>query len=383
LAQEGHQGKRTIFGDDCVFDLTSPAADLVRNEFERVSRLANEGVRSAHFYSDFLKDEVRPFAKVKAGKTRLVSGSPLVYSLCVRRFFMDFVDFMVSNRVALPPCIGINQYKEWVCIAEQIVSAGCQDTVVAGDFKNFDGSLSSQVLWSVYKIIEMWYGSDANNTGRRILWLEVVNSRHIRGNLMYEWHKGLPSGHPMTSVINSIANMVLFHYAWVLITRTSPVRFLTHNQLYVYGDDNLLAIGDDDVSVDKVNQHTLTAAFRRMGLTYTTENKDDEEVSTVRSLQDVSFLKRTFRYEDGHWYAPLDLQTILEIPMWCMNKSLLESITQTNIDTALIELSAHPREVWDTWAPRIIEESRRHGFAVLTTTREDNQAAYRGRVTPW
>jgi hypothetical protein len=383
LTQLGHQGKKTAFGIDEAYDLSGPHANAVRQSFDEVVAAANRGDRRVHFFSDFLKDETRPCEKVLAGKTRLVSGCPMVYTLCVRAFFLDFVNFIVGNRVTTPSCIGINQYKEWSSIVSHVYNVGAENTMVAGDFKNFDGSLSSQVLWAVFRVIEMWYGADPNNIGRRTLWCEVVNSRHIRGKLMYEWHKGLPSGHPMTSVINSIANTLLFHYAWVLITRLPPVRFLDDNRLFVYGDDNIVAVHNTPEAENQINQFTLAAAFRRMGLTYTSENKDDTEVSTVRPLTEISFLKRGFRREGGYWYAPLDLQTILEIPMWCMNKAELDKITAANIATALMELSAHPQDVWDQWAEKIISAAREHGFVVLTTSREENQALYRGMDSPW
>lgn len=49
-----------------------------------------------------------------------------------------------------------------------------------------------------------------------------------------------------------------------------------------------------------------------LGLTYTSERKDEAIVPDYRSLLEVSFLKRGFRYDEDYcrWVAPLELDSI-------------------------------------------------------------------------
>jgi hypothetical protein len=104
-------------------------------------------------------------------------------------------------------------------------------------------------------------------------------------------------------------------------------------------------------------------------MNYTNEKKAGE-VGLTRTIEEVDFLKRSFLLVRegplvGTFVAPLSLDTIVEMPYWCKNKNLLTEITQDTFETALMELSAHPKEVWDMWGPLMCSSYRRAGFRTL------------------
>jgi hypothetical protein len=97
-----------------------------------------------------------------------------------------------------------------------------------------------------------------------------------------------------------------------------------------------------------------------MGFTYTTEAKDGKDVEPLRPIFDVSFLKRSFIKSviTKTIICPLEMAVILEIPQWTIAKDSDWLFTKINVDIALRELSLHPPDVYDLWAPKIINASR-------------------------
>lgn len=345
-----YPGKTRFFGKTDDFDLSTVAAKELKERVEYIIDQARRNVRCLHVYTDNLKDELRPIEKVKKGKTRLFSGSPIDYMLCVRQYFATFVAWIVHNRVINGIAVGINVYDEdWGRIVHYLSQVG--SNFIAGDFSAFDASLSADLLGVVGELIQAWY-SDEHGTTRLVLWQEVVNSRHVSGDVIYEWSHGLPSGHPLTTIINCLANRILFYAAFAKLC--PGLEFSDHVRLVVYGDDNVLSVSDDVVGV--FNQHTLTEYFRCVGMTYTGEDKEAELVPKFRSLSDVSFLKRKFVQNErfpGKWVAPLELRVVLDMAYWTINSIMRDKISTDKTETALNELSLHGKKVFLHWAAKI------------------------------
>ena len=80
---------------------------------------------------------------------------------------------------------------------------------LAGDFKNFDGTLMPCLLWEIYEIIEQFYGRESKIT--RALWLEITDSRQVFGNAVAHIASGQPSGNPATTFVNTMYNTALLY----------------------------------------------------------------------------------------------------------------------------------------------------------------------------
>jgi hypothetical protein len=192
-----------------------------------------------------------------------------------------------------------------------------------------------------------------------VLWLEVTHSVHLGGvglsrSMLYTWAKSLPSGHPITSLINSLYNLLVWTVAWgELAGREALPRFWDFVSPVVYGDDNIVGVAD--CVKHFFNQGTVTEAFKLQGMEYTEETKTGIEQLGVRRIEECAFLKRGFRYDDvlEQWVAPLSLDTALFIPYWCHDAKQLDTIVRDNVETCLMELALHPQDVWDTYAPKI------------------------------
>ena len=91
-------------------------------------------------------------------------------------------------------------------------------------------------------------------------------------------------------------------------------------------------------------------------MSYTTAEKEEVNENTpLLDFENVTFLKRGFLYgpDFGEWCAPLALDTVLEMALWSRGDTELERTrnVQQTFDHAVVELSLHPREVFNKYAP--------------------------------
>jgi hypothetical protein len=356
---EGKPGKSAFFGEGQIYDLQTPACVELRERVQKRMENLKNGIRNEVIFMDFAKDERRPIAKVDEGKTRMINACPLDHLIEVRQLFMAFAMWIQSNRIDNGICVGINPYSdEWHKLATKLKSKG--SAVDAGDFSEFDYSELSSFLWSILHIINRWYNDeDGNNKARETAWYEVVNSVHINGSYVYHLVSSLPSGHPLTVIINSMYVQLAFRYVWVLLHRenvSSLENFNDHLYIASYGDDNVHNKSFYAQSI--MSEERLIELFSVIGLKYTNEKKDTE-IRKFRTLADVSFLKRDFRFESSimKYVAPLSLETLLEFVYWTKKGSQSEVITKQNVDNCMMELSLHDPIVFDKYSSTLLKNA--------------------------
>jgi hypothetical protein len=87
-------------------------------------------------------------------------------------------------------------------------------------------------------------------------------------------------------------------------------------------------------------------------MTYTSDKKDGI-LGTTTTIDEITFLKRGFRFEKGRVLCPLELKSFLYTVYWCKNKKLEAQIAVDVLESSLQELSLHGQEVWDERAPAV------------------------------
>lgn len=368
-------GKTRWFGKGEDYDLTRPECLELERECSDVISSAKRGVRSLHIFSDHLKDEKVSHEKSAIGKTRLFCGSPLVLLICIRMYFLDFVASLMTYRISNGSAIGVNPYQEWGFLYSSLQKFS--DHIVAGDFSSFDVSQTAQLLWAVYDIIDRWYrergATEESCTVRRVLWEEVVNSVHINGKLLYMWIGSLPSGLALTTVVNTLYNNMIVKIA-AFRASGRDMKFFSQISSFVkpvaYGDDGIMAIKHSIISW--FNQNALTRELALCGMTYTDETKSADGVTAPYSvIYGRTFLKRTFakRYElEDRIVGPLELDSIREMILWTKKGPFEYSTQCSNVDFVLRELALHGSEIYQEYAPKILDISRRFLNYVPTIT---------------
>jgi hypothetical protein len=352
-------GKRYWLGIGEEYDLSRPQAKVLKNVCEGIIEKARVGVRSEHIFIDFLKDERRPIEKVLAGKTRMVNAGPLNYLIIVRMYFGAFCNWFTKNRILNGSAIGVNPYSaEWHVIATQLESFGRNmKNVGAGDYSAYDGSEKPVVHHAILEVINKWYDDGEENALiREVLWAELVQGRHLTSNIIYTAVMSLPSGHPLTALVNTMYNAIAFRYCWYRANDddiSSLSRFLENIYTIMLGDDNVYSVAEG--WIDKFNDLNLEKWMKEFGLTYTNELKT-VSVGELRHITEVSFLKRCFRFDDScsRYVAPLEMSVILEMPYWTKRDQAIP-ITESNVQTSIMELALHGREIYDMWSKRIVD----------------------------
>jgi len=358
--RKGFPGKTFWLGDGDRYDLNNPNFLALKKRVEELEKLAMECKRGEVVFVDSLKDELRKLPKVADGSTRVFSACNFEYLILWRKYFGPFSVWLMRNKIINMCGVGINCYSaEWDFLARMMKSKGKK--TLAGDYKGFDTCHVVEILWAICDMINDWFDDgELNARIRRTLFAEMIYSIHISGATIYEWFGKLPSGHPFTTIINCLHNLILLMLCWVDLNPKGLdglADFFEHVYANVFGDDNIINISE--YAATFFNQQTLPDAMLKYGFIYTDETKSGE-IRPFRDIEEITYLKRQFRYdaELGRYVAPLDMVSILELPYWYHKDVNEAGKTIDNFEAALGELSLHKREVFDEWAPKMLNAAR-------------------------
>lgn len=354
----GSSSKTRFWGTDMDYDLTTAEAMELEQRVESVIQKAKKGVRSAHYFTDSLKDERRSIAKVTAGVTRLISCCPVDLLIAFRMYFGAFQKWLVANRIENGYAIGVNEHSsEWDIIATKLDKFGDHENKEDGDQAGFDTNHRNAMSLAVFAVVSSFYGDKDReaNLVREVLWQEVVNSVHLNEGYVYEWFTALPSGAPPTTFFNCTANQLLMRAAWYGKTRTMKPQplFDDHVYLIVLGDDNLYCCDPGFTNI--YNGQSVASGVAHLGYVYTPADKGLHKWS-MKSLSKSSFLKRGFRFdrEFGRYVAPLDLASIMDMVNWQKESSNSYADCEAIISTALDELVYHGKELYNQYSAQLL-----------------------------
>jgi hypothetical protein len=311
--------------------------------------MINEGIKPFSAYIDCLKDETVSKKKFDSGMTRTFSAGDLKSLILYRRFFGDFVNSMTKNRFDNGSTIGINPYSsDWHVLAIGLLSKNIWCN--AGDYSGFDTAQSSQLIASILPIIESHYVNSTKEERRcrEILWRDLTTSVHISKGKIYKWDHGLPSGTYLTSIINSIINRMYHKLAFRTLTKNGSKSFWDFNKsvcLYTHGDDSVFTVIPQFAEI--FNEFTLGPIMKVFGMTYTPEDKGVRG-TVQRSLEEISFLKRRWRFEPlaGRWVAPMIIEPLLDQLNWTKKIDGI-TITIDKANTVSRELAMHPEPIFN------------------------------------
>jgi hypothetical protein len=391
-------GKVAFLGKEGDVDFSNPALNVVRKDVEAIISSARQGIRLPHLCTDFLKDELRPLEKVEAVKTRMISGTELDYTIAVRMYFGAFNAAMLATPIVNGMAPGINHYTQWGELASRLTAKG--GAVFDGDFSRFDASEQPWVHMRILDVINKWYaargGTPEDDKIRAVLWDDLIHSVHITGDSsshgqLVQWHKSLPSGHPLTTVVNSMYSLLSLTACYIHLTGDTRDMW-EHAFINTFGDDNITGV--DDSVKDVFNQVTVAHAMKELfDLTYTAGAKDGKLVPYT-DIYNVTFLKRSFLRDEEtmdivgsapclDWVGPLAKESFLYTPYYYRNKKDPRQDITNNCEVLLGELALHPREVWDTYFPALKEWCARNNIDLAFESRSAARAYITTRFDVW
>jgi hypothetical protein len=329
-----------------------PEVKKACDERESAAKL---GERKPTVWADHYKDECRLKANNKYKKPRLFSGSPLDYTLVVRQYFGSFMAHIMQGRIRNGVAVGINAHGgEWTLLARTLTSMS--EDIFCGDFSNYDGTLHAEILYAVCDIINDWY-DDGNRLVREVLFHDIVNSVHVAKNQMYVMDHGNPSGNPLTSILNSLYQLVAIDYVLLGMGKTVSEIF-NHVLSVTYGDDNINAVAGGQ---DFLNLSDFTAAFKdELGMVLTCSDKDGKPFYCM--LDQADFLSRRFRYEEGYCYAPRDWKYLSLVFNWIKSQEPWESLALAYSECCFYELSHYDEDDFLHYSDKVVKYMRENGM---------------------
>jgi hypothetical protein len=203
--------------------------------------------------------------------------------------------------------------------------------------------------------------------------------------IIYEWRGAMPSGHFLTTIGNIIVNNCVLRYAFVdqvlkakyfnngcidwRVGMNLYLDFIECNCFIVcFGDDNL--VGLSDALAMYVTERGTSVSMASIGLVYTDENKVGAGEAR-RTFTQVSFLKRSFRYEPtlGRYVAPLELEVCYEMLYWDKLRPQPGAFKST-VRTSNCEVSYHGKDVWWVYWEMVSTELQAHNLTPPEATWE-------------
>nr|QED21508.1 polyprotein [Watson virus] len=333
--------------------ITNAINDNLLSEILRKEDLRKNNIIPATIFSDCLKDAKLPLEKVLSpGKTRIFSICPVDFTIAIRQYTYDFVVAYQYNRIKTEHAVGIDIYsRETHKMVEYMLEYG--NNMICGDYSKFGDQLYAICIHKVFKIILNWYikygviDVEEYTAVMKIFSYEVSNAIHLVLDLLYQCVGGMPSGNPITVIINSMVNSLYIRIAWIsimvnqsLYDYLSLTVFDENVRMITYGDDLWISVKDDFREL--FNTLTLMDHFAKYNIKFTNALKDGNMIKYAPLTDSsVTFLKCTFRKHDynGLWVANMEKRVIEETCNWCWNTNRDVRESSLTACSAMLELA--------------------------------------------
>lgn len=352
--------KRKALGDIMEWDLEAPQVRDFVKSMNAMEKALNDGERPYFVARGFLKDELRKPGKV----ARYIAGTNMHYYALCRKYFGQVVSCQMKHYKECGLCPGINPYQDWEWLRDWTTQTGTK--VWDGDFSGFDTSQQPELLLACLSWINQWYrsrgGTAEEDAIREILFTDLYKSKHLCGlknqaSHVVQWQRSLPSGHFLTSFINSMISMSTIVAAYIKLTGRDD--FWGQCRVAVLGDDNL--VGASDAVIEQFNQVSVAFALQaEFGMVYTAGRKG-EALKPYLSMDEVTFLQRTFQKKNGVTVGPIRLESIYGPLLYAQrgDPSYRREVLCSNIEGALSELSLRPESEWGPGSRLLLEVASR------------------------
>jgi len=334
-----------------------------------------------------LKDELRPREKVELGKTRIFEQPGIDYTIMLRKYFGNFLDWYKA-RAGFEWSHGIGQDKEtvWKAYYEGLLEVGDGEYAFDVDYSGYDGSVCQQAFEFFKVITDKFYEGieDPKERARaknaRHALIEGLRSAYV---VMREWmlqtSQGNKSGNAMTDVFNSVTNIYVIHCAVLALQLSAGLKLdasviHTDFRILVYGDDAI--ISESKEVAQWCTPRLVGEVLTRLGYKVTSAAKG--EVGSFQQVRELQFLKSGFVENRGVVWAPMPKQDIVKELQW-VKKSVLDDDQdfQERIRRTRAFMAHHGQREFDVFTSQLRELGVQKGL--LLTTWEDHLLAMLAR----
>lgn len=332
----------------------------IESEMDKIIEAYEKGQTYCPVFTASLKDEPTDLKKIVDGKTRVFCGAPLPWSLVVRMYLLSSIRLIQKNRFIFEAGPGtIAQSTEWDDIYHYLIAFG-KDRIVAGDYGKFDKRMPASVILAAFQIIK--------NVLKKAGWsaedLRVVSgiaedtafpTIDFHGELIRCYGTN-PSGHPLTVIINGLANSLYVRYCYTL---THPERncldFKDNIALFTYGDDMIMGVSPRCTWLDHTRMQQILASI---DIEFTMAEKTAKSVPFIH-IDQATFLRRQWRYEEelNCMVCPIEHASIAKMLTMCVASKTISPQLQAVavLDTATREYFWYGKKVFDSRRKMFLE----------------------------
>lgn len=338
-------------------DWVMPSKEIV-DECNKIITTYERGDRYHPVFCGHLKDEPVTFKKAADGKTRVFTASPMAWTIVVRMYLMGVIMHIQNNRFLYECGPGVvAQSLEWEEIRDFLVKHG-RGQIVAGDYEKFDKRMPANVILAAFHIIyeacvRAGYTDKQLRVVLGIMYDTAFPNVDFNGDLV-EFLGSNPSGHPLTVIINGLANCLYMRYCYTILNPLKTcATFRLHVSLMTYGDDNIMGVSKE---APWFNHTSIVGVLAEIDIGYTMADKEAPSVPYI-DIDDSNFLKRTWVFDKdiGAYVARLDHASIEKMTTVCVMKGNISPQ-----EHAIAVISTAVREYF--WYGRAIFEEKKEMF---------------------
>lgn len=357
-----------FIGDEAIL------TEEIQDDAHDIERILSESCRSMPIFMASLKDEVISQAKAEAKKTRVFTGSPLAFSLVMRKYLLTVNAFIQSHRRQFECCVGVDALgPEWEDIALYLKSFS--NDFIAGDYANYDKTMTADLILAAGQILEkICYkaGYDIKElcVVRTLIYDLAFPVCNFDGDIIMTCGSE-PSGHPLTVIVNSIVGSLLLRMAFINLRVDGT--FTQYVRAIIYGDDNLMAS-----ILPEFNHCYLQNFFESQGMVYTMAEKGAKSIPFI-PFEDCTFLKRDFftHPELNHIVGRLSEKSIRKMLMYRLPKGSMDAPNHAVevMDTSCREMFFWGKEKFEChrdWCLKLVEEYDLHDCVGKTSFSDFN-----------
>jgi len=325
--------------------------DEVYQEMRDIEATYRSGTRYHPVFKCHLKDEPVKPAKRVSGKTRVFAGAPVGFSMVMRQRLLSLVKMIQENPFLFESAPGINPMSsEWFDLYQYVTTHGVH-RIVAGDYGKFDKRMASFLILAsfgiLFDILKRCPNYDYDEEILRGIATDTAYPTMDFFGTFLTFVGSNPSGHPLTVIINGIANSLYMRYCYATLNPAQEADSFKNNvSLITYGDDNIMSVSENISWFD----HTkIVKVLANIDVEYTMADKTSQSVPFIH-MDQGDFLKRKFQLSTtpGICFAPLDTASIEKsLCVWVKSKTVTSQEQYVSIvSSALREYFQHGPEVY-------------------------------------
>lgn len=371
--------KRDYFAITPSGPVLKPGTELTRH-LDSIMAIAGSGRPITHAYQLALKDELLPKRKIAESRKRLLWGTDVGLTTLAAMVWGQLLDSLKSVVIASPISVGCQMDSTFVAT----IVAQIQDRhTLCLDYKKWDSTMHPEVInFAVDILCDLCPDTPYRECLRATLHTHPVG--YFMDKKLTAL-RGLPSGMPATSVINSLCHCIYFTSAlWLAEDQMGIARTrdpLTVNRIWTYGDDCIYAFHPRSAAI----MDNFIEALRQLGLTPTATDKTQNFLMD----SDITFLKRDIVPLNNLVVGRLDLHSILRQAVWVHGSMTMDhtipklpkdtSSRTVQIQEALLALALHGQDIYNTWKHLFHETIVGEGLLCEVEDWETQMMLYRSR----